>query len=212
MSQPGTDIAGERIALVQQAFELEYLTLGWLAVEAVVAIVSGLAAKSLALTAFGIDSLIELASATVVLWRLTIELRQGEAFAEDIEKAAARAGALLLFALAAYLVAGAAWKLATRHGAEFSFLGLTISALAIPVMLYLSRRKLQLAEALGSRALRTDAMESLACGALAIVVIVALLAQIAIGAWWVDALASLTLAWLLIREGREAWESEADED
>jgi divalent metal cation (Fe/Co/Zn/Cd) transporter len=198
----------DRAALIQQAFRLEYITLGWMTIEAVVAIGSGIAAGSLTLMAFGIDSLIELASATVLVWRLTVELRHGQAFAEKAEKTASRIGGALLFALAAYVVVVAGWKLWTRQGAEFSLPGLVISVLAVPIMYLLSRRKLQVADALGSRALRADAIESITCGWLAFVVIGALVAQLLTGAWWVDAVASLGIVWFVIREGREAWAGE----
>ena len=177
-------------------------------VEAVVAIGSGITVGSLTLTAFGIDSLIELASACVLVWRLSVELRHDRAFAESAERTASRIGGALLFALAAYVVASAGWKLWTRHGAEFSLPGLAISLLAIPIMYFLSRRKLQVADALGSRALRADAVESITCGWLAIVVVAALVAQFLVDAWWVDPLASLGIVWFVIREGREAWEDE----
>jgi divalent metal cation (Fe/Co/Zn/Cd) transporter len=194
--------------LIRQAFQLEYITLAWMTVEAVVAIGSGIAADSLTLTAFGIDSLIELASATVLVWRLTVELRHGRAFAENAERMASRIGGALLFALAAYVVAGAGWKLWMQQGAEFSLPGLIISVLAIPSMYFLSRRKLQVADALGSRALRADAVESITCGWLAFVVVAALIAQLLVAAWWVDALASFGVVWFVIREAREAWGGE----
>jgi divalent metal cation (Fe/Co/Zn/Cd) transporter len=197
-----------RAALIRQAFRLEYITLAWMIVEAAVAIGSGVAADSLTLTAFGIDSLIELASAGVLVWRLNVELRHGQAFAEKAERTASRIGGALLFALAAYVVASAGWKLWMQQGAEFSLPGLVISVLAIPAMYFLSRRKLQVAEALGSRALRADAVESITCGWLAFVVVGALVAQLLGGAWWVDALASLGVVWFVIREAREAWEGE----
>lgn len=197
-----------RTAMIEQAFQLEYMTLAWMMLEAAVAIVSGIAAGSLTLTAFGIDSLIELASACVLVWRLTVELRQGQAFAESAERTASRIGGALLFALAAYVVASAAWKLWTHEGAEFSLPGLIITGLAIPIMYFLSQRKLQVANALGSRALRTDAVESITCGWLALAVVGALAAQLLIDAWWVDPLASLGVVWFVIREGREAWEGE----
>ncbi|HLK82989.1 MAG TPA: cation transporter [Xanthobacteraceae bacterium] len=200
--------ADSRAAMIERAFRLEYLTFAWMMVEAAVAIGSGLAAGSLTLTAFGIDSLIELASATVLLWRLTVELRNGQSFAEDAERTAARVGDALLFALAAYVVASAGWKLWTRDGAEFSLPGLIVSVLAIPIMSFLSRRKLGVAEALGSRALRADAVESITCGWLAFVVVGALIAQFLFGAWWLDAVASLGIVWFLVREGREAWEGD----
>src|SRR5580704_19767846 len=73
-------VPGDRTAMIRQAFRLEYITLAWMMIEAVVAIGSGVAAESLTLTAFGIDSLIELASATVLVWRLIVELRHGQTF------------------------------------------------------------------------------------------------------------------------------------
>jgi divalent metal cation (Fe/Co/Zn/Cd) transporter len=95
-----------------------------------------------------------------------------------------------------------------REGAEFSLSGLVITALAIPVMYFLARHKLRVAGALGSRAMRADAVESITCGWLAVIVVAALLAQLLTGAWWVDPLASLGIVWFLVREGREAWEGE----
>lgn len=203
-----TSAADGRALMIEQAFRLEYLTLAWMTVEAAVAIGAGVAAGSLILTAFGVDSLIELASACILVWRLTVELRHGQVFAESAERTAARIGGALLFALAAYVVASAGWKLWTRQGAEFSAPGLVISVLAIPTMRFLSRRKLHVASALGSRALRADAVESMTCGWLAFVAVGALAAQFILGAWWIDAVASLGVVWLLIREGREAWKGE----
>jgi|SRR5271166_5702248 len=199
---------GDRAALIQEAFRIEYITIAWMMIEAAVAIGSAIAADSLTLLAFGVDSLIELASAGVLVWRLTVELRHGQTFAESAERRAARIGGALLFALAIYVVVGAGWKLWTQQGAEFSLPGLVVSALAMPIMYFLSRRKLRLAEALGSRALRADAVESITCGWLSLVVVAALLAQLVIGAWWVDAAASLGIVWFLVREGREAWGGE----
>src|SRR5450759_5918458 len=188
----------DRTAMIRQAFWLEYATLAWMTVEAAVAIASGIAANSLTLVAFGIDSVIELASAGVLIWRLTVELRFGQMFAESAERRASRIGGSLLFIMSVYVVASAGWKLWTHQGAEFSLPGLILCVLAIPIMYFLSRRKLDLAETLGSRALKADDWLSL-------VVIAALILQLAVGAWWVDAVASLGIVLFLIREGREAW-------
>src|SRR5215467_9721286 len=76
---------GGRTPLIRNAFRLEWLTIGWMAIEAVVALASGIAAGSLVLVAFGLDSVIELLSAGVLVWRLSIELRHGQAFSEDAE-------------------------------------------------------------------------------------------------------------------------------
>src|ERR1700687_4466657 len=108
----------ERAVLIQEAFRLEWLTVAWMVIEALVAIGSGVIAGSLTLTAFGLDSVIELISAAVLIWRLTEELRRGEEFSKRAERIASRSGGALLFVLATYIVLGAAWSLwgAPRRG------------------------------------------------------------------------------------------------
>jgi hypothetical protein len=93
----------KRTTLVRQAFRLEWLTVAWMAIEALVAIGSGVIAGSLMLTAFGFDSVIELISAFVLIWCLRAELRHGEAFPQRTERIASRSGGALLFILAAYI-------------------------------------------------------------------------------------------------------------
>jgi divalent metal cation (Fe/Co/Zn/Cd) transporter len=193
---------------VHQAFRLEYLTLAWMLVEAAVALWSGLRADSLSLLAFGIDSLIEIASAGVLIWRLTVELRHGQHFAESAERLASRIAGGLLLALAVYVVAAAGWKLWAHSGEAFSWPGLLVTACAMPVMYVLARRKLAIADALRSKAMRADAMESVTCGWLSLVVVAGLLVQAATGLWWVDAVTSLGIVWFLIKEGLEAWRGE----
>ena len=146
--------------------------------------------------------------ANTVLRGVDFELRRGEVFAERAERTASRIGAVLLFALTFYVVASAGWKLWTRQGSEFSLAGLVVSIVAIPVMYFLLRGKLRLVDAVGSRALRADAVESITCGWLAFVVVAGLVTQFAINAWWLDPLAALAIVWFLIREGREAWKGE----
>jgi len=194
-----------RVELIRQAFLLEYVTVAWMIVEAAVAVASGTASGSITLLAFGLDSLVELASALVLIWRLRVELRQGRQFAEEAERRASRIGGALLFALAAYVVIAATWSLWTGRGEEFSLPGLFVSAVAMPVMWTLSRRKLVVAAALGSGALRADAAESIACGWLSLVVVVGLIVQLLTSAWWVDAATALAIVYFLVREGREAW-------
>jgi len=201
-----------RRELVSQAFRLEYATAAWLIIETCVAIGASVVAHSVSLLAFGIDSLIELVSAGVLIWRLTVELRLGQTIAESAERLAARISGVLLFALGAYVVLASAWSFWTRQGQDFSWLGLLVTVAAIPIMWFLSRRKLRLADALGSRALRADAMESVACGWLSFAVSIGLCVQLALGAWWVDPVTSLAIVWLLYKEGREAWNGEADDD
>jgi divalent metal cation (Fe/Co/Zn/Cd) transporter len=194
--------------LIQQAFRLEWLTVAWMVIEAVVAIGAGAMAGSLTLTAFGLDSVIELTSAGVLISRLRHELRHGEEFSKQAERVASRIGGVLLFVLAAYIVLGAAWSLWARHGGEFSVPGLVVAAVAMPIMYVLARRKLDVARQLGSRAMRADAIESITCGWLSLVVVVGLVANLLLAAWWIDAVTSLGIVWFVVKEAREAWSGE----
>lgn len=198
----------ERAALVRQAFRLEWLTIGWMVIEGAVAIGAAVVAGSLTLAVFGLDSVIELASAGVLIWRLTVELRRGLAFSETAERLASRIAGALLYALVAFIVAGAAWSLWARHGETFSVPGLVVALLAMPIMTLLARRKIALATQLGSRAMRADAVESITCGWLSLVVVVGLTAELLTGAWWVDSVTSLAIVWFVVREAREAWSGE----
>jgi len=198
----------ERTVLIRQAFRLEWLTVAWMVIEALVAIGSGGIAGSLTLTAFGLDSVIELISAGVLIWRLSEELRRGQEFSTHAERIASRSGGALLFLLAAYIVNGAAWSLWAHHGGEFSVPGLIVASMAMPIMYTLARGKLNVARQLGSRAMRADAIESMTCGWLSLVVVVGLVANLLLAAWWIDAVTSLGIVWFIIKEAREAWSGE----
>lgn len=198
----------DRLPLIREAFRLEWVTIGWMTVEALVSIAAGVMAGSLVLIAFGLDSVIELASAGVLMWRLSVELRHGQRFSERAERIASRIGGGLLFALAAYVTAAAVWQFWRGTGEEFSWPGFVVALIAIPAMRYLARRKITIAEKIGSGALRADAMEAVTCGWLSFVVVISLAAQWLIGAWWIDSVGSLAIVYFLIKEGREAWFSE----
>ena len=195
----------ERHALVREALRLEWLTIAWMSVEALVALASGWIAGSVVLIAFGLDSVIELASAGVLMWRLLVELRHNGKFSESTEKLASRLAGALLLALAAYVTVVALWSLWSRNAETFSWPGFIVALAAIPSMRYLAHRKIAIADKLGSRALRADAMEAVTCGWLSFVVVISLAAQWLVGAWWIDGVGSLAIVWLLVKEGREAW-------
>jgi divalent metal cation (Fe/Co/Zn/Cd) transporter len=201
-------LSADREGLIREAFRLEWFTVAWMTIEAVVALASAWATGSILLAAFGLDSLIELVSAGVLIWRLSVELRHGQAFSEDAERTASRIAGALLFALAAYVTVAALWGLWVGRGDEFSWPGFIVALIAIPAMRYLAKRKIEIADKLGSRALRADAMEAATCGWLSFVVVIGLAVQWATGAGWVDSVASLAIVWLLFKEGREAWAGE----
>jgi divalent metal cation (Fe/Co/Zn/Cd) transporter len=202
----------KRTRLVSRALWFETLTAAWMAVEAAVSIGSGILAASLSLIAFGADSVIELAPAVVLLWRLRVELQQGAKFSEGIEERASRITGALLFALATYLIASAGYSLWRREGQNFSIPGLIVTALAMPAMYLLARAKMMVADGIGSRALRADAFESVACAYLATVVLIGLVAQFFFGAWWIDSITSLVIVVFIVKEGREAWAGDEADD
>ena len=195
----------DRAAVIRRGFGLEWLSAIWMSIEAIVAVSAGTAVGSLTLTAFGLDSVIELLSACVLIWRLTVELRQGQEFSERTERMASRISGVLLFALAIYIVVGAGWSFWTRQGEAFSLPGLIVAILAMPIMFFLAHQKLEVAERLGSKSMRADAMESITCGWLSLVVVIGQIADFLLDAWWVDPLASLGILWFVIREAREAY-------
>jgi divalent metal cation (Fe/Co/Zn/Cd) transporter len=113
-----------------------------------------------------------------------------------------------LFALAAYVIASAAYGLWRQEGQAFSAPGFVLMILAIPTMLVLAEAKIRVADRIGSRALRADAIESIACAYLSGVVMLGLLTQLLAGWWLVDSIASLAIVVVLVKEGREASYSE----
>lgn len=196
----------ERQDLVLRAFRLEWFTIVWMTAEAVVGTGAGLVARSVPLVAFGLDSIVELLSAGVLIWRLTVELRRGHEFSEKAEERAGKLAGALLFVLATYVIIAAAWDFANRQRSDASLPGLIIAALAMPTMYLLARAKIRVAEGLQSGALRADAMEAITCGWLSLVVLTSAAANFVIpNAWWVNPTLSLLIVWFLVREGREAW-------
>lgn len=189
------------------ALLLTYITIGWMTIEAAVAIGAGLVARSLLLVAFGVDSGIELASAVVVFRRFRIE-SQGE-FASDsnahaIERNAARMAGYLLFLLSVYVLVQALFGLVTRHAAETSPVGIAVAIIAATGMPFLAKVKLRVAHKIDSRALRADAMETFLCGYFAWGLLAGLTLNAITNWWWIDSVASLAIVPLLIREGFEA--------
>jgi divalent metal cation (Fe/Co/Zn/Cd) transporter len=188
------------------AIRLEALTLAWMVAEATLALWAGIAAGSVLLVAFGADSIIELASAVVLMARLLGQWR-GRLDEAGIERAEARAGRIagaLLYLLAAYVVIESGLALWQREAAGESWLGMAVTGAAALGMPVLARAKLRVAARIGSGALRADAMETLTCGYLSWAVLAGLAANRLLGWWWLDAAAALAIVPILVKEGREA--------
>ena len=207
---------GNRHKDIRSAIRLEYLTVAWMAVEFGSSVTLGVLSESILLLAFGIDSLIEMASGFVVLRRFLWETG-AEAKPERVRRAeriASRWTGYLLFALAAYVAASSAYGLIARHKPDsgISTWGLVVALIAILGMPLLARYKRRLAgrERLNSPSLRADAAEAISCGYLAAVLFAGLLFTRLFGWWWIDSVAALALIPFIVAEGHEALKSEEE--
>jgi cation diffusion facilitator family transporter len=203
-----------RLPLVTRGLRLELLTVGWNVIEAAVAIGAALLAGSVALLGFGADSVVESLSGLVLIWRLRAEAT-GSADEDDIERVEKRAEQLVGIAflvLAAYVAFDGVSALVQGERPDPSPIGVAVTALSIPVMLWLAGAKRRVGKALGSRALVADAMQTQACWYLSVVTLVGLVVNALFGAWWADPVAGLGVAVLLVREGMEAIRGEDDDD
>ncbi len=200
---------GSRADAVRLALLLTYITLGWMTIEGAAALLLGWASKSLLLEAFGIDSVIELFSAAVLLWRLRVEA-SGVAAVEHVDVVELRAARLVgysLYVLVVYVVLNSGYGLFIAKritDTHESVWGILIGAVAKVGMPILAAYKLKVAARLNSRALRADAVESITCGYLSIVLMIGLGATRLLGWWWLDSAAALALIPFLIKEARAA--------
>jgi divalent metal cation (Fe/Co/Zn/Cd) transporter len=196
-----------RVLAVRAGVLVEQVTIGWMVVEAAVAIGAGVLAHSLLLTAFGLDSIIELVAGGVLLWRLLAEARDGSL--ERVERAENRAAwitGISLVLLCLYVVVGAIVALVTHTAPDRSYAGIAIALVAIAGMPLLARRKRAIARQIDSAALRADAACSITCAYMAATLLVGLLVTAAFGWWWADSVAALALLYWLGREAHEALE------
>src|SRR5438477_10368238 len=215
LEQPAVSQTRERADDVRLALLLTYITLGWMTIEGAASLLLGWASKSLLLEAFGFDSIIELFSASVLLWRLRIEAsgRADEARIETVEQRASRLVGYTLYFLVAYVVFNSAYGIFVAHrvtDTHESAWGILIGLVAKIGMPILAGYKLKVAARLNSRALRADAIEAITCGYLTIVLIVGLAATWLLGWWWLDSIAALALIPFLIQEARAAIRGECD--
>src|SRR6266700_3155304 len=198
---------------VRLALVLTYITLGWMTIEGAASLLLGWVSKSLLLEAFGIDSVIELFSAAVLLWRLRVE-SSDTATSEHVklvERRAARLVGYSLYALVAYVVLNSGYGLFIAKritDTHESIWGILIGAVAKVGMPILAGYKLKVAARLDSRALRADAVESITCGYLSIVLMIGLAATWLLGWWWLDSVAALALIPFIIKEARSATSGE----
>lgn len=202
--------SSERIALIATARRLEYLSIGWNAFEAAVALISGLLAGSVALVSFGLDSIIETASAVILLWRLRAGL--GPERQEQAERIAQRLVGICFVVLAGYVLLESARALWLRALPERSFSGIAIACAAVVVMPLLGRAKRSVARQLRSGALNSDSRQADFCAYLSAILLLGLALHWLLGWWWADPVAALVMVPIIAREGVQALRGKGCDD
>ena len=188
-----------RQALVRRGQRLEYFTVAWNGVEALVSIVAGILAGSIALVGFGLDSVIEVTSGTVLLWRLHHDLDQSRR--EEAERTTLRIVGWCFLALAAYILYESAATLIRHEAPETSIPGIVIATAAVIVMPLLARAKRRVATGISSAAMHADSRQTDFCAYLSAIVLGGLVLNAVFGWWWADPVAGMVTVPIIAREG-----------
>jgi divalent metal cation (Fe/Co/Zn/Cd) transporter len=197
----------ERGHQLKRALLLEYVSVGWNVLETVVGFVAGIAAGSIALVGFALDSVAEASSAIILIWRLKSEQSAAHR-AEEVERKAIRLVAIAFFGLAAYVGGRGIYDLVTKAQPEESMTGIVLALVSLVVMPVLAWRKRIAARELNSRSLEADSKQTTLCTYISAFLLIGLLANSLLGWWWADPLAALAIAALALKEGIELWQTE----
>ena len=196
-----------RATNVKRGRLLEYLTIGWNLLEAVIAVGAGIVAGSVSLIGFGVDSLIECTSGFALLWRL----KEGE-LGEQREKFALKLVGISFLLLGAYIAFDAAKSLIFRELPEVSLVGIGIAVLSLIVMPLLAKAKRRVAANLNSRAMKADSRQTDICAYLSAILLVGLGLNALFGWWWADSVAAFIMLPIIVKEGIEALRGETCDD
>ena len=203
---PGSE-PGRRGEALRRARGLELLSLTYNVLESVIGVAAGIAAGSVALVGFGLDAVVESASAGVLIWRLGTE-RRGRRTAEEAERKAVRLVAAAFGILALYVGGRAVVDLAAAARPDESTIGIGLAAVSLVVMPVLARAKRAAARELDSRSLEGDSAQTMLCTYMSGALLLGLATNAAWGWWWADPVAALVIAVLAAREARELWVTE----
>jgi divalent metal cation (Fe/Co/Zn/Cd) transporter len=207
-----TIVLADRPRLLVRALRLEYLTVGWNIIEGVVAIGAAVAAGSVALLGFGIDSFVESASGSILIWRLLAERHATDSERiELVEQRARRLVAASLVFLAAYIAWDALTSIVAGERPQPSLVGIVLATVSLVVMWWLARAKRRVGGALGSRAMTADAFQTDACFWLSLFLLAGIGANALFGFWWADPIAALGMTAFIGREAVEAWRGDDDD-
>jgi len=190
--------------LAKRARALSWLSLAWMTVEGAVAITAGAAASSIALIGFGLDSAIEGFASVIIVWRFTGH----RMFSATAERRAQKLVALQFFVLAPYVAVESLRALIGGDRPDASWVGIGLAMSSVIVMPMLGIAKQRLADRLGSAATKGEGRQNMLCAYLAGALLLGLLGNVSVGAWWLDPVVGLLIAAVAVKEGREAWRGE----
>lgn len=189
----------DRLALARRGLFLNWLTIVYNSLEAVISLYAGVAAGSVALVVFGIDSFIEVTSSIAAQWRLRADHRAEHR--ANVERRSRRIIGASFLALAAYIVVDSLIALWKHETPDKSTAGLIILALSVLVMPWLARKKRAVARALSSEALRSDAKQTALCAYLSAIALVGVALNALLGWWWADPVVALVMVPIIALEG-----------
>ena len=184
---------------------LEYLTIGYNIVEALLSIFFGIIAGSPALIGFGMDSIVESLSEAVLIWRLRQNKDISKEVEKKIEKKAQRFVSITFFILSAWVLFESVRTLFQRQEPDASVPGIIIASVSLILMPTIAFMKRKTGQEIGSRALIADSKETLACAWLSLALLLGLLLNWLFGWWWADPVAGLVIVTYLVKEGFELW-------
>ena len=196
----------ERSKLIARGRRLEYITIAWNTLEGAFAVIAGILAGSIALIGFGFDSLIEVASAGALMWRLHSDI--DEAQRERAERIALRIVGVCFMVLAVYVIYDAGRSLWYREPPERSLFGIAVASAALIVMPLLTRAKRKVGRSINSRAMLADAKQTQLCAYFAAITLGGLLLNAIVGWWWADPIAALVMVPIIVKEGVEGLRGE----
>jgi divalent metal cation (Fe/Co/Zn/Cd) transporter len=193
--------------IAQRGKRLEYITIGWNSLEGLSALATGIISGSISLVGFGVDSFIEVTSAVVLLWRLS--LIADEETREKNERFTLKLVGACFLALSVYVAFIATSNLLQKRSPAHSIAGIVVACAALVAMPLLSRSKKQIGHQLGSGAMVADARQADFCAYLSAILLVGLVLNATVGWWWADPVAALLMTPIIAKEGINALQGKA---
>jgi divalent metal cation (Fe/Co/Zn/Cd) transporter len=197
--------SADYLRLARRAKLLSWASLAYMGFEGLVAVVAGVVAGSIALIGFGIDSAIEGFASVVIVWRFT----GARVLSHKAEERAQKLVAIQFFILAPYVGVEAIRSLINADRPDESIVGIALAASSLVLMPLLGRAKQRIGRRIGSSATASEGKQNLLCAYLAGALLIGLLGNALFGAWWLDPIVALLIAYVAVHEGREAWRGDA---